>query len=272
VSAASMTRALAVLLLRLYPRAWRMRYEEEVRALLDDRAPDWRDVEGLLRGATIEWMHSVVDPLEHPVLSGILRGFGGWFAAIAVISVTAGPIGAWLQRVAGPAPGWVGDVAFLVVEVTIVRAFGSQPGLLDKIPIGVHGRTLSLGPMSPIQVRRWWAILWTSIALAVWSHATWLTSWGSWWFAPLLLITATRSGWNRGVAKHELWRLRRELRWASREHLRLEALVVRNLATPAEVETSAGDIARLNRAIKAAADALRTAQPISNLESDQTCR
>jgi hypothetical protein len=267
-----MTRALAVLLLRWYPHAWRMRYEEEVRALLDDRAPDWRDVAGLLRGATIEWMHSIVDPLEHPVLSGILRGLGGWFAATAVISATAGPIGIWLQRVAGPPSGWVSDVAFLAVEVTAIRGFSSQPGLLDKIPIGVHGRTLSLGPMSATQVMRWWVILWTSILLAAWSNATWLTSWGSWWFAPLLLITATRSGWNRGLAKQELWRLRRELRWASREHLRLEALVVRNLATASEVEVSAGDIARLNRAIKAAAEALRTAKAIATPESNQTCR
>jgi hypothetical protein len=93
-----------------------------------------------------------------------------------------------------------------------------------------------------------------------------------WWLVTASLRSATQSSWNRTLAQQELWRLRRELRWATREHLRLQALVVRNLATPSEVEVSAGDIARLNRAVKVAAEAIRTAQPIAILESNQTCR
>jgi len=264
------SRALALLLLRLYPRAWRIRYEEEVRALLEDRAPTWCDVAGFVRGAGGEWIHSIVDPLEHPVVSGVVQGFAGWLAANAVITLTAYPTGTWLQRVAA-APAWAG-LAELAVQVTIFRACASQPGWLDKIPIGVHGRTLSPGPMSAAQVRRWWAVLWTCVVLGVWSNAAWLTSWGNWWLAPLFLLTATRPAWNRKSAQQELWRVRRELGWATREHLRLQQLAARNLATSSELEMSARDIARLNQALRVAAEALRTAQPIATPESNQTCR
>jgi hypothetical protein len=42
-----MTAAIASFLLRMYPRTWRMRYEEEVRALLEDNPPTWSDLAGL---------------------------------------------------------------------------------------------------------------------------------------------------------------------------------------------------------------------------------
>jgi hypothetical protein len=267
-----MSRTLAEFLLRLYPRAWRMRYEEEVRALLDDRAPDWRDVAGLIRGAGAEWTHSVVDPYEHPVLSGLLRGLGHWLALTAAIGLTAGAVGNALRVFAGEPPAWVGLASAVTTLVVPFRAWGAQLGL-GRIPIGVHGRTLGFGlPLSARQARFWWSALWTAVALGHWSGDFTFGLWQIWWTSVVFLSSATQSSWNRTLAQRELWRLRRELRWASREHLRLGALVVRNLATPAELEVSAGDIARLNRAIRIAADAIRTAQPIAKLESNQTCR
>jgi hypothetical protein len=249
-----------------------MRYEEEVRALLDDRTPDWRDVAGLARAASVEWMHSVVDPYQHPILSGVLRGFGGWFAVTAAIALTAGSVGNVLRAVAGPPAEWVGFVSQTALIVVWCRGFATQLAL-GKIPIGVNGRTLGFAvPMSTRQTTRWWAVLWVAVALGYWSAGPLFQGWQMWWLVTASLRSATQSSWNRTLAQQELWRLRRELRWATREHLRLQALVVRNLATPSEVEVSAGDIARLNRAVKVAAEAIRTAQPIAILESNQTCR
>ena len=45
-------------LLRLYPPAWRARYEGEVAVLLDDLAPDRHMALDLFRGAVREWAHT----------------------------------------------------------------------------------------------------------------------------------------------------------------------------------------------------------------------
>jgi hypothetical protein len=216
-------------------------------------------------------MHSIVDPYEHPIISGILRGLAGWFAVTAAIGMTAGFTGNVLRDAAGPPQDWVGFVSEMALIAVWVRGWATQLAL-GRIPIGVNGRTLGTGPLSAGQARRWWAILWVAVALGYWSESLSFQGWQNWWLAPMFLRSATQAGWNRTLAQQELWRLRRELRWAAREHLRLEALVVRQLATPSEVAASASDIARLNRAVKAAAEAIRTAQPIAKPESCQTCR
>ena len=46
-----MTGFIASYLVRMYPRTWRMRYEEEIRALLEDSPPTWRDIAGLASAA-----------------------------------------------------------------------------------------------------------------------------------------------------------------------------------------------------------------------------
>jgi hypothetical protein len=56
------TRPLALQLLRFYPRAWRQRYEGEVRALLDERPVVWRDIRDLLAGSGREWLRVLYGP------------------------------------------------------------------------------------------------------------------------------------------------------------------------------------------------------------------
>ena len=49
-------------LLRLYPRAWRARYGEELGALMDATPLSWRVCVDLVRGAAREWVHELSSP------------------------------------------------------------------------------------------------------------------------------------------------------------------------------------------------------------------
>lgn len=256
-----MTRALALLLLRSYPRTWRMRYEEEVRALLDDRAPGWRDVAGLLRGASQEWLHRLVDPVEHPILASVVSGLTGWFGAVLVISLTADFAAEGLGAALGTPPAWVGAASSVGLFAAAIRGISAQFGL-QHIPIGVHGRTLSFGPLSATQARRWWTILFAAVVLGRWAGDVLVTSWSQWWIAPLMFTNATEAAWYRQQAQLKLIRVRRDLRTAVREHVRLRGLLPIHLSTSPDLDRAAAEVARLNQEARAAAEAWRLSQPV----------
>lgn len=89
-------------LLRLYPRAWRDRYLDEMSDLLAARAPSFRDRIDLIAGAVDAWMHPQVTarPREEPesimrptaafalfVIGGALWAAGGIVQAMAPYGV-----------------------------------------------------------------------------------------------------------------------------------------------------------------------------------------
>jgi hypothetical protein len=253
-----MTRALAVRLLRLYPRTWRMRYEEEVRALLDDRAPGWRDLAGLVRGASREWIHSLADPIEHPILAFAIDVLAGWMGAVMAISLVANLFAGLLNSVLGQAPDWIATLSSVAVIAASIRGFGPLFNL-HQIPIGVHGRTLPLGPLSARQARRWWTILSVAVVLGHWAGDTDLVAVVA---CPIMFSSGTEKARRRQRAHDELMRLRRQMQAAVHEHVRLRGLLPIHLSTSAELDHISADVARLNREVRAAADAWRHALPI----------
>jgi hypothetical protein len=79
------------ILLKLYPPAWRRRYEAELAALLEDQRAGTRGILDLLRGAADAW---IIGP------RGPLGGLGVWIAMGLFLVST---IGASLaHRLAGP--------------------------------------------------------------------------------------------------------------------------------------------------------------------------
>ena len=75
-------------LLRLYPRAWRTRYGEEMQALLDDRPLGGRDRRDLLRGAVDAWLH----PWTPSVVPIVAAFAGGGLWTLVAIAVLAQPV------------------------------------------------------------------------------------------------------------------------------------------------------------------------------------
>jgi hypothetical protein len=72
-------------LLRLYPRAWKARYGEEMAALLDDRPLGRRDRLDLFRGAVDAWLHPWT-PSAAPVLAALGAGAAWTLLAVGVLA------------------------------------------------------------------------------------------------------------------------------------------------------------------------------------------
>ena len=64
---------IAYALIRLYPHAWRVRYESELRALLQDQPPSFPQLVDLLRGCGSEWGRLLSDPVAYPRFSTVPR-------------------------------------------------------------------------------------------------------------------------------------------------------------------------------------------------------
>jgi hypothetical protein len=77
-------------LLRLYPRAWRLRYEDEVRDLLQARRPSRRDRLDLLRGALDAHLHPA-EPSVVPAFASLSAGAMWTVAALVTASQAAPP-------------------------------------------------------------------------------------------------------------------------------------------------------------------------------------
>lgn len=203
--------------------------------------------------------HNAVDPIEHPILAFAVQGLAGWIGAALAISLTADLFAGLLSSVVGGPPTWVGTVSFFALLVTTVRGLGASFAY-QQIPIGLQGQTTSFGPLSAVQARVWWAVLWIAVALGHWAGDI---SFAQWFICPMLFTAGTESGWHRERARMRLRGLRGELREAVREHLRLQRLVPRHLATFEELKQAEAEVARLNLNLGAAAEAWRYARPLA---------
>ncbi len=114
-------------IVRLYPRAWRDRYEGEFLALLADRPPSAADVVDAARGAVDAHLHPQFNepqPWTHR-LPGLFALGGGliWAAAAGFVAADAA------------------ERAWNLYPVAVVLMFASLPG--DYLM--VHGRRLAVG-------------------------------------------------------------------------------------------------------------------------------
>jgi hypothetical protein len=138
-----MVRRAAVAMLRLYPSHWRARYEDEVRALIEDRSTRRRDVLDLARGA--------LDARFHPPVRS-------WVPAVAAIAA-GGVWTVWsLLILTAPAPpDWPGYVQEMLLSALAVVAV---------LVLAVAGAWLRLGDDATRFER-------VSISLALAGHGAW---------------------------------------------------------------------------------------------------
>jgi hypothetical protein len=249
-------RAFVNLLLRMYPRTWRMRYEEEVRAFLDDRPPGWRDLVGFARGAVAERARLVLDPVAHPLLSGVVFGLSFYFAVVTTITITAQLVASLLEQRVGVPPSWVGSAAAFGQIAAMVRGLHAFAGWAER-PL-LLGFTMR--PLTRAASRRWWIVLWLSVMSGMWAGNPRFVWDSMYWIAPVLLLQSTEVAWSRQRTGARLWQVRREYVAAIKEHTRINRLIVLGLSKPSELGPVAADLARLTAEVKAASAAYRAAR------------
>ena len=138
-----MARRAALAMLRLYPTRWRARYEDEVRALIEDRPTRRTDVLDLARGALDARLHPPT-PSRIPALAAIAAG-GVWTVWSLLI-------------LTGPAPpDWPGYVEEMLLSALAVVAV---------LVLAVSGAWLRLGDDATSFER-------VSISLALAGHGAW---------------------------------------------------------------------------------------------------
>ncbi len=122
-------------LLRLYPRAWRARYEAEVRYVLGARPLRARDRIDLLRGALDAHLHPAAPSIVPPVAS--LSGGALWTSAGLVLLVQ--PVQPdWPGYLIDLVPMALAGVSCLVVAVVGVwLRLGDRVGRLDRFAVGM---------------------------------------------------------------------------------------------------------------------------------------
>lgn len=107
-------------LLKLYPPAWRRRYEEEMAALLEEQRAGTRGVVDLIRGAADAWK---IGP------RGPLGGLEIWLAALAYALASVAVTLA--RRVLGDAGPWdtIFEIAFWLLFIVFTTWTATQPGM-----------------------------------------------------------------------------------------------------------------------------------------------
>jgi hypothetical protein len=120
-------------LLRLYPRSWRLRYEDEVRDLLEARPPGRRDRLDLVRGALDAHLH----PAEPSVVSAFASLSAGatWTAAAMVVAAQPVPPD-WPGYVVEALPLALIGVGCLIVAIGgLWLRLGDDIGRLDRLAV-----------------------------------------------------------------------------------------------------------------------------------------
>ncbi len=131
--------------LRLYPRWWRRRYGDEMRAMLELVAPRRGDRRDLVRGALDAWLHPP-EPSHLPALSALLGG-GIWTMIAARVAS---------QSVQPDWPGYLIEVvplALVSAVFLLVAVIGIALRAADA-----HGRSTGLAIVAAIVAYGAWIV------------------------------------------------------------------------------------------------------------------
>lgn len=174
-------------ILRLYPRAWRERYGDEVTALLEERPASWLDHADLIRGALDAHLHPQVPgtdvapeqeiPMDRKLL-GTLAAIGGliWIAGVATMFILPKDADGYRQ----------GELAFAGFALGGVM-MGIAVGLLGTRPDSRQSRMTGL------------IVVGLSIILGVLGIMSWPIFILSTFGFPILAVIAAARGSRNGV-------------------------------------------------------------------------
>jgi hypothetical protein len=263
---------LARRILERYPRDWRARYGDEVRALLDDGRVTWADVIDLSRGCLSEWKVALADPEHHPRVFQFVTGLEilcGKLILLASFLLPSAALAVYLRRYVGPAPDWIADVGltlYLVIVIVMMRSmiWQSRSGHLST-PYGtLSGRQLWW--WVPLAAGTTTAILWTEGLPDLRSTLTTTT-------LSRLLIVMMIVMWFLSVTHRarfmldlasEMGSRRYLLHWAKLEVARCEGLDRWDPTRATQLASAHAEVERLERELQLIYAAIRDGRPLGN--------
>jgi hypothetical protein len=210
---------------RLYPHAWRLRYEGELRALLQDHPPSLGQLFDLLRGCGSEWSRVLSDPVESPRISLLPRDGTMQLGSALLFGLFVVAVGELLRNWR-PSPVTTAglSVAMFAHLALSVRVFPVIRSRWTRYHIGVTEAWVWLMTIASLLVlERWSGAGIPSAAIDL------VRAFSSFWFVSLCnTATARAFAVLRGLqaAQRDEYRMR----------LRLETAERYADATPAEVE------------------------------------
>jgi hypothetical protein len=168
-------RAIALAIVRRYPKPWRDRYEGEVSALIEDSDVRVRDLGELVRGLVTERTRELLSDDVRPKRTAAVLN---WMPAIFIALLTAAAAGAglMLRVLANPLPPVAGVTVLALVNLT---------GVVVYTLLVLRGRR------NP-QARQWPAWL-TAVVVSSWFGLTVLIAWGG----ISNLFSSDLQGWAR---------------------------------------------------------------------------
>ena len=271
-----MRNVLARRILDCYPRGWRERYGEEVRALLDDGRVSWADVIDLWRGCFSEWKVALADPEHHPRVFQFLTGLEilcGKLILLVAFLLPAAAAAAYLHRYVGPPPEWVGNIGATLYFVLGMQVFLS----MRRQSRGGHLRT-PYGTLSARQLMWWVPLAVSAMTVILWTEglpdfrSTLTTTTLSRFLIVMMIVlwflSAThRSRFMLDLAT-EMGSRRYLLHWAKLEVARCEGLDRRDPTRPQQLAAAQAEVDRLERELQDIYGAIRVRRPLG-ADADQ---
>jgi hypothetical protein len=196
-------------LMRLYPRAWRERYETEFIGILEARPPSGRDRLDIVRGAVDARLHPEVP--GSPEIPGRSMQTAGWLAAASILA-GVGYL-AWVGLIVRDFRGWdsgepetsgamiaLSGIASLLLALThVLLALAGQPSMRTFGNVGASVAAVSFvltavgGGMTLLIAMAGSVIL--ALALAGRTVPVWLSVV---WIAASIVLVATMLGFVAG--------------------------------------------------------------------------
>ena len=213
-------------LVRRYPQPWRLRYEDEVLALLEDSFVRWRDIADLVRGLLIERARALIEPGDHPFATAAIM-FAVASAAVLAVAAIPALVGIAARHWIGPLPGPWRRTADIAVAVTLFWICLHSVRWYLKHPVDASS---GVAPPPP----RGGAGLWTLAAAA-----STLSAWATGSLTGLYLVLLSSSliprwkPWQRTrTAVLQLAASRHEMKWALMELERCVRLDADGMPSP----------------------------------------
>jgi hypothetical protein len=232
-----------------YPAAWRSRYEDEVRDLLDHTSVRWRDVADLTRGLITERTLALFEPGDHPGATS-LAFFLFPLSLLACLWLGATVAGHGLQYLVGPLPSAVAGPIALAEAIALLwshfRFWRKWRGNRENSRAFLWGDRRIL----PVFGWQWLGVAFAFVLFDQWTIRPAFGPAGySFLLWPVMVGIQTpvhRMGAAIQEAMSELRRAQQEMQWARLELERCESLVAQGQAAP--LDAARAEIARIEQA------------------------